>query len=446
MSLSDFAIDIMEDQDWKEATKEEISYLKSSLETEKYDERSIAETKAQIETYELSLKYDINYIYSYSDYWKIDALNEMQEAKCNIFLKDNMEENQKIVNNRISIIEKDDYSGYLELIKQEQKSALDNKLISEEEYNEQIYLLNLREKYEIYKEPSEEVLNWKESTYQDIATIKQTLRAGINTYTGKMLKLDEIEQLEDRLKINEYRLENGIPTLDSTSSERALYDATAPQFCMIIVALLMVIIAGSGIGAEISKGTIKFLLFTPNKRWKVLLSKIISATIILLVLTIVLALLSVVIGNIFFEESGSEYVYISNGEVKSISNLLYMILYFLASSVDILVYMIFAFMLSTITRNTALSVGVSIACYVGSGIIMNLINYYISADWVKYIPFNNMGIADKIFENNISYTTMQMASGATQNAPVVFSLSVLTVCIILMIISMFDSFNKRDIV
>ena len=107
--------------------------------------------------------------------------------------------------------------------------------------------------------------------------------------------------------------------------------------------------------------------------------------------------------------------------------------------------MLFALTLSVVTRNTALSVGVSIACYVGSGTIMELINYFISADWLKFIPFNNMGLVDKIFINNITYMQMQSVSSFTNEVSIGFSLVVLSVCAILMLITMFDSFNKRDI-
>lgn len=393
MSLNDFTIGIMSEQDWQTETKDSIATLKELVkETNTYDKETIASAKADIDTNELSLKYNINLVYYYNEYWKINALEEIRTAKNDIYLGKDVEKNEKFVNGRVSALDKDDYNEYLELIKKEEKEKLENKDISEEQYNNQIYLLNLREKYEIYKEPSEEILGWKESTYEDISTMKEALRTGINTTTGKLLKLEETTKLQDNIKMAEYRLENNIPNLDSTSSERGLYDGIAPEFSMIVVAILMIIIAGSSISTEISKGTIKFLLFTPNKRWKVLLSKIISAILILLVLTIILSLLSVVVGNILFEDAGSKYVYISNGEVHSLPNIVYTVLYFLSYSIDVLVYMIFAFMLSCITRNTALSVGVSIACYVGSGIVMNIINYYITADWVKYIPFNNLRI------------------------------------------------------
>lgn len=77
---------------------------------------------------------------------------------------------------------------------------------------------------------------------------------------------------------------------------------------------------------------------------------------------------------------------------------------------------------------------------------MQIVNTFIIADWIKFVPFNNLGLADKIFANNVSYLAMQNASSFMNNVSITFSLSVLAVCAVLMIITMFDSFNKRDIV
>lgn len=453
MSLNNFTESYAQNEDWKNDIQEEIISRKRILESQDnhYDRESNALTRAEMETYEIALKYDINYLYYYNQYWKIQMLEEIQNAKVNLILNESIndekvkEDNEKIINQRIELLKNNNYSGFIDLLKKDAKTRLDNKKIRQEEYDDEIYLLNIREKYEIYKDDSNGIFNWRESLYEDILAIKSNLRTGINQTTGKLLKTEEIDELKDKLKVAEYRLENNIPILSTGASARGLYDLFAPSFTMLMISLLMVIIAGSSISTEISKGTIKFLLFTPNKRWKVLVSKIISAILILVVLTLILSLLSTIIGNIFFKENGSAYVYSSHGEVKVLSNVTYNVLYFLAQDIDILVYMFFAFMLSVLTRNTALSVGVSIACYIGSGTIMQLINYYISADWVKFIPFNNLGLADKIFANNLSYT-MQNMPGVSNGISIGFSCGVLVVCVILMIITMFDSFNKRDIV
>lgn len=459
MALKDYAYDNMEDQDWKEQTKAQISQMKNEIANadNNYDKQSIASMKAVIDTYELALENDVNYMHIYNGYyWKNQILNEIGDTKASLSLfngneyltkeqKEQVEEYKTYINDRITLLKNNDYSGYIELNKKELKAKLEKKLITEEEYNDEMYLLNLQDKYEIFKEDGTEY-SWKQTIFDDIKVVKESLRTGLSSNTRKLLKLDEVQELEDNLKIYEYRLENEKPVIEFMPSARALFDVFAPSFSMIMVAILMIIVAGSSISGEVSKGTIKFLLFTPNKRWKIVLAKIISAMLILVVLTVILALICTLMGNIFFDEAGTEYIYIRNGEICVISNLNYMVLYSLALAIDLLVYMFFAFMLSVITRNTALSVGVSIACYVGSGIIMNNINYYITADWVKFIPFNNLDIADKIFTNNVSFTTMLAASNVMNNVSIWFSLGVLGVCTAIMLVTVFDSFNKRDIV
>ena len=455
MSLNGFVDSYwQEGEEWQTQMKENIADMKRDIENgeQNYSLETIAQMKSDIYTYEIALKHNINYFYYYNSmYWKVQALSEIRDMKYQLVLNDlslTSEEKQnyeKAINDRENALKEDNYSGYIEILKKASKNKLDSKLIGKEEYEDEIYLLGLREKYNLYKEDNWKY-DWKEEVYNNIVTMKRYLRTGINQNTGKLLKPEDVSDLKDSLKIAEYRLENNIPELTSGSNARSLYEIFAPTFSLGLIGLLMIIIMGSAISTEISKGTIKFLLFTPNKRWKVLLSKIISAVLILIVLSLVISLLSVIIGSIFFKDAGNVYVYVSGGEVKSISNVLYTVLYFLISDIDILMYMLFALMLSTITKNTALSVGVSIACYIGSGTIMQLINYYISSDWVKFIPFNNLGIVDSVFTNNFSYSVMQSMASGTAGTSVGFSLCVLAVCVVLMITTMFDSFNKRDIV
>ena len=101
-------------------------------------------------------------------------------------------------------------------------------------------------------------------------------------------------------------------------------------------------------------------------------------------------------------------------------------------------------MLSVITRNTSVSLGLSIATYMGNSVAMLIVNAYIKKDWVKLIPFNNLNIVDKIFPNFQSVMSTGLENTTTMSLG--FSLSVLGVCAILMFVTMYDSFNKRDII
>ena len=102
-------------------------------------------------------------------------------------------------------------------------------------------------------------------------------------------------------------------------------------------------------------------------------------------------------------------------------------------------------MLSVVTRNTAVAVGISIATDLGSSMFMPILNTFIKKDWIKFIPFNNFNLAQRIFVNDTSYIAMNMQSQMSNNVSLKFSLILLTVCAVLMIITMFDSFKKRDI-
>ena len=161
-----------------------------------------------------------------------------------------------------------------------------------------------------------------------------------------------------------------------------------------------------------------------------------------------MSLLSVAFANIFFEEDGETYLYVKNGEVKEIGNTLYTVELYLAKAIPVVMFALFAVMLSTITRNTAASVSFSMALYMGNGIIMTIINSFIKKDWIRFVPFNNLNIADKIFSN--STNLMQMSTGGTgsfaTSTSLGLSFGVLGICAILMIVTMYDSFNKRDII
>jgi ABC-2 type transport system permease protein len=108
--------------------------------------------------------------------------------------------------------------------------------------------------------------------------------------------------------------------------------------------------------------------------------------------------------------------------------------------------MVFALMLSTVARNSAVAVGLSIATYLGGSTIMQIVNIFVKKDWIKFIPFNNLSLQSRIFNGDVSYSASSMISGLTGNIPVSFSFAVLGVCVFLMLVTMFDSFRKRDIV
>lgn len=419
--------------DWRENSKTEIENLKKSLENDYLDEEVRKSYQMQIEMHEMALEYDIT---PYSNYWKSEILNEISNASES---KDNTE-----ISKLKELIKTDNYIGYIDIQKQRQKELLDKEEITQEEYNDQISTLEIKAKYEIGKNQNEKY--WKTALLTEIQKYQRSLRTGIDFENSKALTVEKKQEYEDAIKMNIYRLENNKPTLNyAESNYRMMFEALAPGFTVAVLAIAAIIIAGGEISTESSTGTIKFWALTPNKRWKILTAKVLSVLFYIIVITLIISILSVTCANIFFEGEGNEYIYVKNGEVEVIGNTLYTIETYFAKTIPVIMFALLAIMLSTVTRNTAVAVSFSVATYMGNGIAMGILNQFIKQDWIKFVPFNNLNIVDKIFTNAENPIQMFGKTFATSTS-LQFSLGVLAVCAILMIVTMYDSFNKRDII
>lgn len=418
----------------EENLKSQIEYLESELENDSLDEVSKQNIQKQIEQYQLCLDYNID---GYGSTWRNDIVEQIVDAK----MIDDTEKAEKLV----KLLKEDNFNEYIEIQRQSLKESLKSNSITEQEYNDEILVLDLKQKYEIGKDEQENT--WKNYAIIEIESNQKSLRTGINQQTRKVLKAEEKQELEDAIKIDIYRLENNIPTAEqgSDNNYRMRYEMMAPTFVVAVISIVAIIIAGGAISTETSEGTIKFWALTPNKRWKILTAKILSLIFYILIITLISSLLSIIVANVFFNEDGETYLYVQNGQVKEIGNALYTIEYYMVKTIPVIMFALFALMLSVITRNTAVSVSIGIALYMGNGIFMTIINSFVTKDWVRYIPFNNLNLVDKVFPNAGKLIDTGVSNFATTSS-LGFSMTVLGVCAILMLVTMYDSFNKRDII
>ena len=419
---------------WKESVESDIKSYKATLLNEDLDEESSLSIKNEIERLELALKYDIN-PYSRNN-WKSEILNEIQSERAN----NNSEERIKKLE---EILEKNNFKDYIEIKKQIEKENLDLKIITEEEYNDKIVILDLKGRNEIGKE--EEKTYWRNMLIYEIEEAQQSLRTGLDTVTNKLLTVETKKEKEDTIKMNIYKIDHNIPPTSYTDNYRVMFETLGQGFVIAVIAISAIVIAGGEISTEVSTGTIKFWALTPNKRWKILTAKLLSVLFYIVVITLIMSILTVALGEIFFNSNGSEYVYVDNGEAKTIGNLAYMISSYFAKIISVVIFALFAIMLSVVTRNTAVAVSFSVATYMGNGIFMMIINQFVKKDWVKFVPFNNLNIAEKIFPYMDNPMSMATESFATSTS-LWFSLAVLGVCAVLTLVTMYDSFNHRDII
>lgn len=412
--------------------KQEIEYLKEELKNDDLEEQSRRNLQAQLQKYELYLEYNIN---MYANTWKKDIVEKIVE------LKQNKNDNQ--AEKFINILKEDNYSGYVQIQKQFLQEKLNNQEIEQQEFDDENLLLELKDKYGT---GDNDVSSWKTTIIKEIEQGKKSIRTGINQNTGKVLTVEEKKKLEDMIIIDIYRLEHDIEPIEQGSYDnyKIRFESLSSMFIIAVISIVAIIIAGGTISSEISSGTIKFWALTPNKRWKILTAKILSLLFYLIIITLIMSILSIILANVFFNTSGYEYLFMKDGNVQKIGNTLFTIEYYFVKLIPVIIFAILALMFSTITRNTSLSIGLSLATYMGNSIVMVIIDSYIKKDWVKLIPFNNLNIAEKVFPNFTSMLSMGFDTQITTSLS--FALTVLAVCTVLMLVTMYDSFNKRDII
>ncbi len=414
---------------WKEGVEEDINSYKEQLKEPDLLQSEKNDIQNKIKIAEVRLQ---NNISVYSVNWKNTVLNSLEE---------NMDE--KLLN----IVLDNNFEGYINYEKESEKQKLNQKEITQQEYDDNIQILDLRYKYQIGNVGNEEVIrDSKEGYLYKIKNEQKSIRTGIDYQSNRVLTAEQRKEYEDDIKINIYKIENNIVNEDysTTTNYRMMFESLTSSFVITLIAIFAMIVAGGAISSEVSTGTIKFWALTPNKRWKILTAKILSIIFYLVVITLIMSILSIICANIFFDTEGYEYIFVKNGNVEKIGNTLFIIEYYFAKLIPVIIFAIFALMLSVITRNTSLSLGLSIATYMGNSIAMIIINSYIKKDWIKIIPFNNLNIADKIFPNFKSMLSTGLENTTTTSLG--FSIAVLGVCAILMFVTMYDSFNKRDII
>jgi ABC-2 type transport system permease protein len=206
-----------------------------------------------------------------------------------------------------------------------------------------------------------------------------------------------------------------------------------------IMSVFIIIIAGGLVSVEFTKGTIKFLLITPVKRWKILLSKYIVMLISAAVLITVMFTIFFVLGGILtgFENMWAVNLSVSNSKVTSVPALLYYAQLYLLSAVPVAVIATLAFALSSFSRSSGLAIAVSIAVLIGGSIIDMILRFNAGVDWGRYLLFSNMDLVPYIYGSGI----FAPYKGQT----LTFSLGLIFVHMLIFIFVAWDGFTKREI-
>ncbi|MBR7796210.1 ABC transporter permease subunit [Agaribacter marinus] len=201
-----------------------------------------------------------------------------------------------------------------------------------------------------------------------------------------------------------------------------------------VVSLLTIIIAAGIVANEFRWGTIKLLLIRPISRSGILLSKYISVLLFALFTSIFVFLFSFIIGAIFFGVEGMNPSIVSNeaSGYTTISLIPTIFSEYGYSMVNLVMMTTFAFMISTVFRNSALAIGTAIFLMMAGN---SIVGFFQDKEWAKYILFANTDLS-------------QYADGRTpwiEGMTIGFSITMLIIYYVVFILLSWLFFTKRDV-
>lgn len=459
----------------KEAMQSQLDYFKNELknveERVKNAENDVEKSKIllekinieqNIETFQLAVDTNVNI---YSSGYRAVIINEISSIKIQNQFIEATPENQRTpeqikalslskgkISSLLIIIKEKDFKKYIEM---KNKEIDDDITLSDDEKKlkketNQIWL-SIDPNGEKSENDQMGIFN---GTLGQIENLNRSLLYNIDYSSQgqyvKPLTPDGRNKITNDLAILIYKAEHDMinTSFNSLAQMRDIAVTGMLGFGTFMIVCMMLILAGGAVSQEISTGSIKSLIISPTKRYKIYFAKLLSLVSVVLVSGIVLYIVTIISNGLFFGfDNGSPFIFAVNGVALQLNFYIFRLAYLFIGLLDVVVYMMLAFMLSIITRNTATSVGVSIAIYFGGGLANTFLSIIAKGEWAKFIPFNNLGLASRIFPDPLS--NLGMGFNIFGTSPVVptitFSLIYILVIVYCFGYIAMDSFNRRDI-
>jgi ABC-2 type transport system permease protein len=265
--------------------------------------------------------------------------------------------------------------------------------------------------------------DWRAETAQLVRQYEERLKI---TELSPTLRADA----ENKLKIAEFRLENDIPAPPNNPWSALLTFSGLVEMVMIFT----IVIAADMVAGEYTAGTMKLLLIRPHSRTQILFSKYIAVSLFAAVLLALLVGCGYATNALFYGAGGlhtTDLFLNQQGQIVAQNVLMQVIKLYGLSIFPVMGYGTLAFAVSTILRNSALAVGVSLFIMIAGNA---MIEATAKLEGLKYLPFANSDISLYLFHLP---ARPEMTLG--------FSISVLLGYIVALTFISWAVFQKRDV-
>ncbi|MCR5836484.1 MAG: ABC transporter permease [Lachnospiraceae bacterium] len=360
--------------------------------------------------------------------------------------KENYELNT-FCNSLFDSIKKDDPASFYSAIKDNLKLIYDDKNL--------IDMYSFIYKYRVDNKIWEGKDNWQNEAISQYESVYPKYAENIETNNisssnnSSVMDSGEFEEISNMALVSKYRLENNqeyaIYLTDGSgsilSSDKYYYSGSLyntlknSKLVLSVVLIIIIVVAGNIISKEFSQGTIKFLLINPVSRAKIFWSKFLTVSLYSLALTLLTFLLSFIISVplLGFRQLNTALLLVEGEKVVRHSALMFILTKYVYGYIQIFIALTLAFTISSLFRNSALAITISIIFYyVGSSIcsIAQILNF----DFCRYTIFAVTDF-ESIMNKSIDFIGMTPMFGAM----------VLLIHTGIFLLIGYDSFTRKNI-
>ena len=430
-----------------EYAKEELAKLDPNKVS---DIKMYIDLKTTVEVYEMQEKYE-------KDDWRRDILSVQVSTYVNeknnyLYGEDKDLEKvaqvQEKINKVMEKLEKDDWQYFANEELENAKLALSDLEEQKKNIEDKQEIKNLESSIENAK-IDEEVARYRVdkdikygNDYRNRALNEyQSCAKNVKNYEISDQKLEYSDQkryntnLEER-EINRYIIENNVDINKGNDIRGILRNFFSEYGLFIIVMVIM--IAGTIVSEEFSKGTIKLLLVKPYPRYKILMSKWITVMIMILFSIVALIVMELIVGGIIFGyDSLSVPVLHYNFDTQSleaISVFADLGLQTITQLPKVILLAMLAFSFSTLFTNSAVAIAIPLLGYMSADVINNLVVNF-KVDFMRFFVSLNWDFGQYLYGN------LPKLEGLT----LWFSAIICILYFVAMIIPTFITFKKRNI-
>lgn len=240
----------------------------------------------------------------------------------------------------------------------------------------------------------------------------------------------------EKREINRYILENNID-INKTNDIRGILKSFFNEYGLFVI-VMIIMIAGTIVSEEFSKGTIKLLLVKPYSRNKILLAKLITVLIMIVFSIISVVALELIVGGIVFGYDSLsvpvlEYNF-TTGSLEIMNIFTYLGIEIITQLPKLILLAMLAFACSTLFNNSAVAIAIPLLGYMSADMI-NMLVLQFKVQFMKFFVSLNWDFEEYLFGN------LPKMEGMTFE----FSAMICVLYFVVMIIPTFIAFKKKNI-